>query len=110
MDLTRYAGLTFWVRGSVARSAAVSVVLNDGTGSIADGGSFSGLPSLAFTPTGAWQRVSFPFAGLGSITGVVSLDFVILDGVNHSTFGSTTWRSTAAVSASSSACTGAPSR
>ena len=79
VDLSHYTGLSFWAR-LTASNPNLLVVLNDGSGSLPEEGSFVGLPAATFAASEEWQQFEMAFSDPARASAVVSIDFVVSDG------------------------------
>ena len=75
VDLSRYSGLSFWVR-LTSQSSRLKVVLNDGSRPLNVLSEAPGAPSVALVAGPTWQKVTLPF-GTFMVTrpAVASIDF-----------------------------------
>ncbi len=80
VDLSSYAGLTFWTRLS-STSGKLDVLLNDGSTNVTAWGESPPASSLSVAVGGGWQQVTLSFEDFGvPQPQAVSIDFHVGDG------------------------------
>ncbi|HEY8944711.1 MAG TPA: hypothetical protein VIM73_10635, partial [Polyangiaceae bacterium] len=77
--LSHYTGLRFWAR-LAASNPNLFVVLNDGSGSLQEEGSFAGQTAATFAVSEKWEQFEMDFSDPARSSAVVSIDFVVING------------------------------